>query len=177
MVVLSPIDTTERDVSFSQFKPQFSEANFLDPGSPCLRSGRLTHLPSRAVAAPASVSAATAPRRTAAPYAAERRSPPRRRCTDKCGVRSLPRGAAPSRRCTVSSPRPPGAVPVGVQAPFRCAFVGHHTTDFRTRVPLSWCSSVHDEVDVVVFDRSYGVPIGPLSPAPEVSVRGGNSCR
>lgn len=90
----------------------FSEANFLDPGgSPRLRSGRLTRLPSRALAAPASVSVATAPRKTAAPCAAERGSPPRRRCTGRCGVRWLPRGAGPSRRCTVSIPRPPGVVP------------------------------------------------------------------
>lgn len=79
---------------------------------------------------------ATAPRRTAAPYAAERGSPPRRRCTDRCDARWLPRGAGLSRRCTVSSPRPPGAVPVGARAPFRCAFVGHHTTNFRTCVRL-----------------------------------------
>ena len=70
----------------------------------------------RVTVAPASVSAATAPRRTAAPYAAERGSPHRRRCTGRCGVRWLPRGAEPSRRCTVSSPRPPGAVPVGARS-------------------------------------------------------------
>lgn len=85
-------------------------------------------------------------------------------------------GRCAGARCPAHD-HPVRSQPVPVRAELRRALVGHHTTDFRTRVPLSWCSSVHDEVDVVVFDRSYGVPIGPLSPAPEVSVRGGNSCR
>ncbi len=102
---------------FPSSRHNFSEANFLDPGgSPRLRSGRLAHLPSRALVAPVSVSVAIAPRRTAVPYGAEWRSPPRRRDTDRCGVRWPRRGAGPLCRCTVSSPRPPGAVPAGARS-------------------------------------------------------------
>lgn len=125
--------------------PRSTEANFLDQGGLSrLRSGRLAHLTNRAAAAPASVSAATAPQRTATPYAAEWRSPHRRRCTGRCGVRWLPTGAAPSHRYTVSSPRPPGAVPAGARTGRHQGLVlgGAPSIHFRTHFRYDWaCGS------------------------------------